>query len=73
MAIAAERLKKMTVNRFTGFHVIFLVSFLVFLAIALLAALVGVRWREWLPGAENDMSLIHGVKSAVYSFMSYLS
>jgi len=26
-----------------------------------------------LPGAEGEKSLVHGVKSAVYTFMSYLT
>ncbi len=73
MSLPADRLKGMMADRSGGFQLIFLVSFLLFLAVALAAAVVGLRWRQWLPGAENDASLIHGVKSAVYSFMSYLS
>ncbi len=55
------------------FRGIFVVGFVVFLVIALLAQLVAWKWRLWLPGAEGEKSLIHGVKDAVYTFMSYLT
>jgi light-harvesting complex 1 beta chain len=56
-----------------AFSGIFVVGFLVFLAIALLAQLLMWKWRPWMPGAEGEKSLIHGVKDAVYTFMSYLT
>lgn len=52
---------------------IFVVSFLVFLAVALVAQLLTWKWRPWLPGAEGQKSLFSGVKSSVYTFMSYLN
>ena len=52
---------------------IFVLSFVVFLAIALLALLLTWNWRLWLPVAEGEKSLVHGVKSAVYTFMPYLT
>jgi len=55
------------------FRGIFVVGFVVFLVIALLAQLVTWKWRLWLPGAEGEKSLIHGVKDAVYTFMSHLT
>lgn len=56
-----------------GYFVIFLVSFAVFLVVALAAGLAGLPWRQWFPGAEGDSSLFAGVRHAVYSFMSYLT
>ncbi|MEO8524960.1 MAG: hypothetical protein ABI460_09590 [Caldimonas sp.] len=56
-----------------AFSGIFVVSFVVLLVIALCAQLLTWKWRPWLPGAEGEKSLIHGVKSAVYTFMSYLT
>ncbi|MFN9478329.1 MAG: hypothetical protein ACK6C0_02425 [Betaproteobacteria bacterium] len=56
-----------------GFKLIFLVSFTVLLAVALIAQVVGLHWRQWFPGAEGAPSLLSGVKQAVYSFMSYLT
>ena len=52
--------------------VVFVVGFAVFLVIALIAQMLTMRWRAWLPGAEGERSLIGGVKSAVYTFMSYI-
>ena len=52
---------------------IFLVSFIVFLTIALCAQMVALPWRSWLPGAEGQKSLVGGVRTSVYTFMSYLN
>jgi light-harvesting complex 1 beta chain len=51
---------------------VFCVGFAVFLVIALVAQMLTMQWRTWLPGAEGERSLIGGVKSAVYTFMSYI-
>lgn len=58
---------------FRGWTVIFALSFLVFMVIALAGQLLGVQWRSWLPGAEGVKSLFGGVKAAVYTFMSHLT
>lgn len=50
--------------------IVFCAGFAVFLVIALVAQMLTMRWRTWLPGAEGEGSLIGGVKSAVYTFMS---
>jgi light-harvesting complex 1 beta chain len=52
--------------------VLFVVTFVVFLAVALAAQLLTLEWRAWFPGAEGEQSLVGGVKSAVYSVMSYI-
>lgn len=51
---------------------LFGLSFVVFLVIALAGASLGKPWRTWLPGAEGVGSLFGGVKAAVYTFMSHL-
>jgi light-harvesting complex 1 beta chain len=51
---------------------IFACGFVIFLAIALFAQIVGWHWRSWLPGAEGVKSMTGGVKAAVYTFMSHL-
>ncbi len=51
---------------------LFGLSFVVFLVIALTGALLGRPWRTWLPGAEGVSGLFGGVKAAVYTFMSYV-
>jgi light-harvesting complex 1 beta chain len=55
-----------------SFWVIFVLSYPVLLAIALIGQLLGWHWRSWLPGAEGVDSLFGGVKAAVYTFMSHL-
>ena len=51
---------------------LFGLSFVVFLVIALTGAVMGQPWRTWLPGAEGVEGLFGGVKAAVYTFMSYV-
>ncbi len=51
---------------------IFVVSFIVFLVIAVCAQMVALPWRSWLPGADAQKSLLGGVRTSVYTFMSYL-
>jgi light-harvesting complex 1 beta chain len=55
-----------------GGFAIFSVSFALFLAVAIGGASLGLQWRSWLPGAEGGQSLLGSVRSAVYTFMSYL-
>jgi len=55
-----------------SFASIYAVSFVIILAIALVAQMLGWQWRSWLPGAEGIDSLYDGVKVAVYNFMSQL-
>ncbi|UXH78591.1 hypothetical protein [Roseateles amylovorans] len=52
---------------------VFLVSFIFVLLIALAAQMLFLEWRAWLPGAEGEKSLIKGVRSGVYTFMSHLN
>ncbi len=58
---------------FRGWTVIFALSFITFLVIALLGQILGWQWRAWLPGAEGAKSVFSGVKAAVYTFMSHLT
>ena len=55
------------------FTTIFVVGFSVLLVIAVCAQLFALPWRTWLPGAEGQKSLVGGVQSSVYTFMSYLN
>jgi light-harvesting complex 1 beta chain len=68
-----QSLPALTQNGSNGFGVIFLSSFIVFLLIALVAQTFALQWRPWFPGAEGERSMIGGVKTAVYTFMSHLS
>jgi light-harvesting complex 1 beta chain len=55
-----------------GFRGIFIVTFVLFLFVALLAMVCWQNWRTLLPGAEGARSLVGGVKSAVYTVISQL-
>ena len=52
---------------------LFLVSFVFVLLLAIVAQVLFLKWRTWLPGAESEKSLIKGVRAGVYTFMSYLN
>jgi light-harvesting complex 1 beta chain len=72
MDVAAVVVKQSPVEGPWAFTGIFVAAFLVFLPIALVAQALGVSWRDWFPGAETERSLVGGVRTAVYSVMSYL-
>jgi light-harvesting complex 1 beta chain len=57
----------------TVFALIFVASFALLFIVAVTATLLTWPWRSWLPGAEGATSIIGGVKSAVYTFMSHLT
>jgi hypothetical protein len=42
------------------------------LSFAFVGQLIGMRWKSWLPGAENMPNIISGVKASVYTFMSHI-
>ena len=71
--VNARSAPRLPANESTGFYGIFVVSFVVFLTIALIAQTFALQWRAWFPGAEGDRSVIGGVKAAVYTFMSHLT
>ena len=68
-AVAVQTLMK---GESKSFGSIFAVSFMIILAIALVAQKLGWHWRSWFPGAEGVESLNDGVKVGVYNFMSQL-
>ncbi len=43
------------------FHRIFMTSFIVFVAVAVVAHFLAWQWRPWLPGANGYTSLLDGV------------
>lgn len=60
-------------NDSIGFYGILVTSFIVFLLVALIAQMLTLNWRTWLPGAEGERTLLEGVRASVYTFMSYLT
>jgi len=71
--ITNEPLQESLKSDSVTFYGIFAVSFVVFLAIALIAQMLFLPWRSWFPGAEGGKTLIGDVKAAVYTFMSQLT
>jgi light-harvesting complex 1 beta chain len=71
--ITHNSLQPMLKNDAKSFYGIFVTSFIVILAVAIVAQLLTWQWRPWFPGAESEKSMIGGVKSAVYTFMSHLN
>ena len=55
------------------YYSIFVVSFVLFLTIALVGQMLFLRWRSWFPGAEGGKTLVGDVSAAVYTFMSQLT
>ncbi|PTT84990.1 hypothetical protein DBR42_14630 [Pelomonas sp. HMWF004] len=53
--------------------ILFPVSFVIVLCVALAAQLTFFKWRAWFPGAESETSLIKGVRAGVYTFLSHLN
>jgi len=51
---------------------IFTVGFSFLFVLVLMGNLLGIHWRNYLPGAEDAKSMSQGVKSAVYTFMSHI-
>lgn len=56
----------------TTYKALFFISFVFLFLIAVAAQALFLDWRTWLPGAESEKSLIKGVSSGVYTFMSHL-
>ena len=55
------------------FHRIFMTSFAIFVAIAVVAHILAWMWRPWLPGPNGYSSMLEGVQLAINHVMSYVS
>jgi light-harvesting complex 1 beta chain len=55
------------------FHRIFMTSFAIFVAIAIVAHILAWMWRPWLPGPNGYSSMLEGVQLAINHVMSYVS
>jgi light-harvesting complex 1 beta chain len=56
-------LSGLTESEAKEFHRIFMVSFIVFVVIALIAHFLAWQWRPWLPGEEGYItSMLDGVR-----------
>jgi len=59
-------------NEAKEFHKIFVVSFIIFVAIAVVAHILAWQWRPWLPGPEG-YAMIDSASAAFSSFVSSIS
>jgi len=55
------------------FHRIFMTSFVIFVAIAIVAHILAWMWRPWLPGPNGYTSMLEGVQLAINHIVSYVS
>jgi light-harvesting complex 1 beta chain len=69
----AGSLSGLTENEAREFHGIFMTSFLVFTAIAVIAHILAWMWRPWLPPAKGYAQVIDGVNTTVTSLVSLLA
>ena len=53
------------------FHAIFLTSFIIFTAIAVVAHILVWLWRPWLPG-EKGYALLDGVTNAAHGLVTMI-
>jgi len=67
-----QSLSGLSENEAKEFHKLFVVSFIVFTAIAIIAHILAWQWRPWLPGPEG-YAVIDSARAAVGSFISSLS
>lgn len=49
---------------------LYVVGFAVLLVVALIAQILGLKWRDWFPGMQSQKSLIGDVKQAVNSLLT---
>jgi len=71
--ISDEMLQESVKTNSITYYSIFAVSFVLFLAIALVAQMLFLQWRSCFPGAEGGKTLVGDVRAAVYTFMSQLT
>lgn len=66
MAERQGSLSGLTENEAKEFHGVFMMSFILFLVIAIIAHFLVWSWRPWFPGPEGYTSVIDGVQGAVH-------
>ena len=55
------------------FHTIFMSSFLLFIAIAVVAHILAWMWRPWLPGPGGYKAAMEGIQHLASVSLSYLT
>lgn len=68
----AERVSTSLMTDSVSYGGILIATFAVVFLIASFGQVLTCRWRSWFPGAEGERSFFGGVRSAVFTLMSYL-
>lgn len=66
-------LSGLTESEAKEFHGIFVMSFIVFTVIAIIAHFLAWQWRPWLPGPEGYTSVIEGASYAMSKLAAVLA
>ena len=66
-------LSGLTESEAREFHSIFMTSFLIFTAIAVVAHILAWMWRPWLPGPGGYRSALDGVTQVASTLLSYVA
>jgi light-harvesting complex 1 beta chain len=69
----SESFTGLTDEQAQAFHKLFVVSFIVFTAIAIVAHFLVWQWRPWFPPEGGYASLIDGARMAAEPLIQYLS
>ena len=63
----------LSANEAKEFHRLFMVGFIVFTVIAIIAHFLVWQWRPWFPGPEGYSAITDGVQSVAHSVMTRFS
>jgi light-harvesting complex 1 beta chain len=69
----SQSLSGLTADEAKEFHKIFMVSFLIFVVIAIIAHVLAWQWRPWLPGPEGYAAVLDTTKTLASTFLPRLS
>lgn len=69
----ADSLSGLTAEQAQAFHKLYMVGFIVFTAIAIVAHFLVWQWRPWFPGPEGYASLVEGTKLVVSQVTPFLA
>ena len=75
MAMSTERpgsSSGLTEGEAREFHSIFMTSFIIFVAIAVVAHILAWMWRPWLPGPRGYGAMLDGARDAVLTVLPTL-
>ena len=73
MANDGRSLSGLTEQEAKEFHRLFVISFVIFTVIAIIAHFLVWQWRPWLPGPEGYTAVTDGLQAIVGSTISHLT